>query len=86
MGLRFLLNAGVACPLPVLARCRLQDHQKLGAKNDPVVELCLLVITEGETMKKKITTAVFFALLMVATGSVQARADMPVPVPIPGAR
>lgn len=37
-------------------------------------------------MKKKITTAVFFALLMVATGSVPARADMPIPVPIPGVR
>ena len=37
-------------------------------------------------MKKKITTAVFFALLMIAAGSVQVRADMPIPVPIPGAR
>ena len=36
-------------------------------------------------MKKKITTAVFFALLMVATGSVQAQADVPMPTPpLPG--
>lgn len=37
-------------------------------------------------MKKKTITAVLFALLMIATGSLQARADNPLPLPIPGAR
>jgi len=50
--------------------------------------LVLLFNIEGENMKKKITTAVVFALLMVAAGSVQARADspFPLPMPVPGAR
>jgi hypothetical protein len=84
MGLRFLLYAGV----PALSLCSQvppKKHSELGPKNAPVVVACLLSNIEGGTMKKKITTAVFFALLLIATGSVQARADVPMPTPpLPG--
>lgn len=73
------------CPSPCARICHLYSI-RTETRERLLLKLVWLLLPKEETMKKKTITAVLFALLMIATGSLQARADNPLPLPIPGAR